>query len=953
MNKKLFALLALMLVIAMCVFVACDKDDNPIGGNEHVHAYTQWAHDDTQHWKACSCGEIDNATKANHAFVDGAACTVCGRYSLKAEVTSAFNRLSAYSVVVENATIPSSDQNVKISLADAHVGLDEDGKLFAWATVSATSDVFVSIKADGTTATVNLGQGINVVISNDVVYLSLISDTAYSWNGFAVSTTEGYLTVGLEEFMDQMFASAFGMDMTYAELKATVSGFLAQLDTYSETVVELFELIGSLGTDAEPLTDEDGNAVTSFIVVTANTDGSKTYTVDFKALHAINNVLSTYTVGDYLTAIFGEDYATVISATLTDAFKVSVGDVVALVQQQTGMTLDELIALANQLVATAMGDDSVTIDALLAQAGILQDGVTLKALLSDNVVKAYTLEDLLAILQNGAEEKINSAQLIAGVLGVLEEYSNYTIYDIIGSSMMMSDGDGEMTIGKQIGLVIGQIIDLIDEFVRISAEEDKDGVLQSVTLDVGFDKDFALGEDSVLAGTSFISVLQKVNGTLTVKRGVEKAGLDDIIKNAQTQLDTITGAIAKDLLKDEAALKAFIESEFLYDDEHEEILSLKKNADGDWILTVKGYYDRGYINYGDVWESIKEAMEWTDENIQGCEYGYIYTFSLNLNKDFSILTLKDTACNGKRRGEISAFYQKQIEGIYVAGTDINAYKWLTEPISAEQLNEVLEILEDGSIYAYDWLTSGYLTASTGGNRYIDIVYDSVNKTVAIDTEYGDLHDWEFVTEFDEDDLPCGYYTELTQKCSHCNATRKVYYKGDCKEYEWTEPELQTDDCDDGRISYKRCTECGKSVGERLEYGHTRGDEIAEGDCTTEKGVTYHCTVCGKDEVYNNYKQHYWQISEKFQTYDGAIAKWIYCGRCTSGKHWELYLDSDNGWTVSGIDGGTLYTMPDGVSIAKINGVYYVGYNEATGAYEYRLDNETGAVVPYADDQVAA
>jgi len=68
MNKKLkfaipFAVLALSCGIAAA---GC-------GGNgEHTHSYTEWAHDETQHWKKCPDDDaIDESSKANHVFVAG------------------------------------------------------------------------------------------------------------------------------------------------------------------------------------------------------------------------------------------------------------------------------------------------------------------------------------------------------------------------------------------------------------------------------------------------------------------------------------------------------------------------------------------------------------------------------------------------------------------------------------------------------------------------------------------------------------------------------------------------------------------------------------------------------------------------------------------------------------------------------------------------------------------
>lgn len=992
MIKKKFALvfLALTLALSACLFVACGKE--PAGGNEHKHAYTQWAHDEEQHWKVCSCGNADNSTKANHVFVDGececgatkimpsdyerdqenhwllkedgsvdtatkaahtygtgASCTVCGRYSLKAQVTSVVSAIGNYSLVLENCTFAIDERNVTIEVSALHIGLDESGKLCGWANISAPTDIVLTIDDKGATKNVNLRYGAKVIIANDLVYVTTVTDSAYKFENYAINTVDGYCVLPLGDFMDQTLGNLPNLNISYAQLEETISEFLDKLDGYSETVVALYEYIGSLVTGSSETLAETSGTNSSFISVETDSDGNKTYTVNFAALHSINEFLATTTIGDLLESLAGENYATTIPTLIESAFEITIGDIIDFAKEQTGKSLDELITIANDIIAIVTDDDSITLDALLAQTGIFPTGTTIKALLSDNIVKAYTLEDILAMVQQGAESPITVDYIVGFVANIIDSTKDMSVYELILRSMIMNDEATEPTYGEVIGEMIGEVIDLIDSYVHVTVKVDKLGVMQSASLRFGFDEQITIGKD--LTASPLVNNLAKIKGTLSLKRGVAFENANDFISDTKKELKTITDAIAKDLLKDKDTIEKFIKNEFLWADEHEEIVSLAKNADGDWILTIKGYRDESYINYG-CWDSIKEAMEWTDAEINGLEYGYVYTATLNLNKDFSILSLRDTACNGKRSGTISAFFKRQITGVYAVGTDQHAYSWKTDPISAEQLAKVIEILEDSSIYAYDWLTSGYLNENTSGQRYIDFIYDGASKSIDVYPENYDVHDWKLATEIDEEDLHCGYYTEITQKCSKCNATRKVYAIKSCSKFEWTEPVLQEDgDCDDGRISYKRCVECGKVDDSRLVYGHTQGEEIAEGNCTSEQGVTYTCTVCGKDFVYNKYKNHYWVI-EKVIEEGSATLKWSSCSRCTTGKHWDLYPDTDIGWTVTNMKNGTLYTTPDGVSIAEIDEVYYLGYNQETSSYTYRLDNESGEKIAYADDVAA-
>ena len=52
---------AMMLALAMGGFSACDGD------NGHVHEYTKWAYNDTQHWKVCEADGAES-THIDHFF---------------------------------------------------------------------------------------------------------------------------------------------------------------------------------------------------------------------------------------------------------------------------------------------------------------------------------------------------------------------------------------------------------------------------------------------------------------------------------------------------------------------------------------------------------------------------------------------------------------------------------------------------------------------------------------------------------------------------------------------------------------------------------------------------------------------------------------------------------------------------------------------------------------------
>ena len=74
MNKARKKVLALVLTLSCAtaglgLFTACNDGGET---SEHTHSYTQWAHDNEEHWKVCpDDGAIDESSREDHVFVAG------------------------------------------------------------------------------------------------------------------------------------------------------------------------------------------------------------------------------------------------------------------------------------------------------------------------------------------------------------------------------------------------------------------------------------------------------------------------------------------------------------------------------------------------------------------------------------------------------------------------------------------------------------------------------------------------------------------------------------------------------------------------------------------------------------------------------------------------------------------------------------------------------------------
>lgn len=113
MNKKLkwtipFAVLALTCGIA----AGCG------GGNKHEHSYTEWGHNETQHWKECPDDKaVDEGSKANHNFVDGS-CE-CG--ATESEVPAVYGSVKIQMELCKIGTQVNDFKGIRVDFGDDNV----------------------------------------------------------------------------------------------------------------------------------------------------------------------------------------------------------------------------------------------------------------------------------------------------------------------------------------------------------------------------------------------------------------------------------------------------------------------------------------------------------------------------------------------------------------------------------------------------------------------------------------------------------------------------------------------------------------------------------------------------------------------------------------------------------------------------------------------------------------
>ncbi len=82
-KAKRFIIALLCIVLCLCLFVACNDDNQDDKGNDdtpHTHDYSAWGHNETTHWKECPTDhERDATTIRSHVDADSnGVCDDCG-----------------------------------------------------------------------------------------------------------------------------------------------------------------------------------------------------------------------------------------------------------------------------------------------------------------------------------------------------------------------------------------------------------------------------------------------------------------------------------------------------------------------------------------------------------------------------------------------------------------------------------------------------------------------------------------------------------------------------------------------------------------------------------------------------------------------------------------------------------------------------------------------------------
>lgn len=164
--KKILAL-TLMLSTFTCLglLTACGGN----GDKGHTHSYTQWAHDDAQHWKVCpDDNAIDESTRENHVFVAGE-CE-CGASQTLAPVK--YGTASGQIKLHKQGEYVTDYAGVVIDFGDDDVDIDYDSATGAFTAENVLADTPYTFTVSKTgyqtyTTTVEVEEDDNAVIGGE------------------------------------------------------------------------------------------------------------------------------------------------------------------------------------------------------------------------------------------------------------------------------------------------------------------------------------------------------------------------------------------------------------------------------------------------------------------------------------------------------------------------------------------------------------------------------------------------------------------------------------------------------------------------------------------------------------------------------------------------------------------------------------------------------------------
>lgn len=841
MKKKLSIIVLALVFVLSFALVAC----------QHVHTFKEdWSTNESNHWHDATCEHTDEVSDfgAHQWSVSGndSVCSVCGYVKKNASqddgncrhdyVDGVCAKCGDWSSVTDVllAEISKSDLwNYTLKVHDIEMPVIEDGETVA--SVDCSGEVHFTLDKQGDM----LGYAcLNGVEHKEFVVNDVTENVDYDYSFEVVFDNDcvyvksnvvnsGIPTVNYAKISRDSFFETAKIDV--AQLTEVVEQLNAQKEVVQQYVKQLKEQLKAVNINGALDEIFDG------LFVKNKYDNIYTWNLD--VLRSANQMLASTTVSGYFDAVMGDGAFAQLPQTVKALLKITVKDMLDFLEDK-GYTIDDILAIINNVIAQNSQDESIqTVDDLLKQAGLLVGNVTVKDLLNSHAMQIISVEDMLIMMQTGRDEVMDGEALVEYVAQFCNTYKNVTAYDLLAQSIVSDNADTVITNAAQIEYLVDGMIDLIGDYLRFKIKLNDKNVVESVGLNLVIKPTSRQSQqtsdpdktavDAILAQVE--EVLLDTRFDVVLNRNATPTVDVDEIKEQISEFTTLK------MPTSDAERKAFVEKH-LY------------GLPEQYNLTVDG--NKLIVTYQTATVLQYEFPE--DYAIrQNCAIETVIDFSANVSATVQ--------CGQTASIQISAS-QKTVFGNveyvinkWTYNAEFDCYISVPEPITEEEFVQAIKQSGSDATMYYSNLQKALaeaaqnLSAPKRELENIGFSYDYAKNKICNSSS----HDLQLV-QFAYSET-CEQYDKFVYYCNNCHQNIVVYEQKEHTNLVESGSAVVEDGvtCTNGVEVYYDCSDCGKSnVATQYEFSH-------ENDLTVQvvmvKDIIIetnpNCQLCAEEEVY--------------------------------------------------------------------------------------------------------
>ncbi len=488
-------------------------------------------------------------------------------------------KLTDFSVVInEDEYNREGSGTLTADVAEAFVGLTDDGKLYGYGTASLTLDYKNYAREDTLAA--------KVFIEDNKVYV-VIDGTEF---GSSSQQMHGVYFVDINRVPELM------------ESEAQLNSAANMLAQYAPVVTEW--LTGSLlpvfeNVDISGVTNVTGKytakLINAFYKVTKNSDGTTDIAFSFDTIKAWNRTLAEKPISEVVDLVAGAGSYAKIESLLADdkLYNFSVADAINYLKTEQGVDLAVILNKVDELISTITEGEITTIEALLEQNGVAIPGgyEDLNEILADEEILALSVKDALKLLMHTETPEAAVEQVKAMAANLLTSFKSVSLYQYImgmgGQASPAPMSADASDINEAIDEMIDEVEEMLDDIAEYFTFTMKANASNVIT-NVNFTANIDIEDEDAAVDFSIIYA----NNTTKISAAVEIEG--ESVGSCQIVADSDSVAITYDVDVDgsgsEGTYELILGHTMSYDKAELEAAKAKI-ADTKTKITAKGLYD--------------------------------------------------------------------------------------------------------------------------------------------------------------------------------------------------------------------------------------------------------------------------------------------------------------------------------------------------------------------------